>query len=211
MDAVDGVHARLAVETDCPLAALSERVPIRRFVPGGTSPQVLVETCPGDLDEEFLDPVVTTDEAIVCRVDPEAFSECDSDPCLARGFEFLPVAPYNLRWQDGHLHLSIAARNDDELQETLRRLQAAGIEVEPRQLATDAVGDGTETAVIDLAALTERQRTLAARAVAADYFDPDGPSAEELAAELDINKATLSEHLRTVQREFLRQAFVDVS
>lgn len=55
--------------------------------------------------------------------------------------------------------------------------------------------------------LTDRQREVARAAVEAGYFDRDGPSAAEMAERLDISKATLSEHLGTVQEELVTQAF----
>jgi len=62
-------------------------------------------------------------------------------------------------------------------------------------------------AVLDLDELTERQRELARAAAERDYFEPGGPTAETVAAELGITKSTLSEHLRTVQRELFDQLF----
>jgi predicted DNA binding protein len=61
--------------------------------------------------------------------------------------------------------------------------------------------------VVELSSLTTRQRELARFAAERGYFDPDGPAAETVAAELDIAKATLSEHLRRVQREVASQLF----
>lgn len=78
-------------------------------------------------------------------------------------------------------------------------------------MTTSAERDDDRQAVVDVGRLTDRQRELAKEAVAVGYFDPGGPSAEAVAADLDINKATLSEHLRAVQRTLARQAFSGAS
>lgn len=209
MMAASGVHARVMVEVDCTLASCLEGYSVLRFVPGNP-PQVLVEP-PGDGGgfDDVLNPVVHNDDTVVCRIDTDALDSSSRAAYLAAGFRQLPVEPYNLRWQDEHVYLSFAAQDDEELQAAVRELEAVDFDVELRQLTTDGdeVDGDRDTAVIDLSTLTERQRTLAARAAAVGYFEPDGPSAERVADGFDINKATLSEHLRSVQRELIQQTF----
>lgn len=215
----DGVHARIAVEPagDCPLRSLAESFPIRDLVPAdaGSAPQLVLDTPrPAAVaDEAGVDPVVSTDGVTICRL-PELAPTADSDPCshdhcLAQGFGFLPVEPYSHRWAGTRLLVNVAAVDDDQIEATVDRFREAGFSVSTEQLSSGAGGveADAERGVVDLTALTTRQRELARFAAEHDYFDPDGPSAETIAAELDIAKGTFSEHLRTVQSEITGQLF----
>lgn len=212
-DPDSGVHASLTVEPDCPLTAFGTRQPVLRFVhgtPGETPPQVVVDACPHELEEDRLvDPLGTADGATVCRVYPGALSECAHESCLAWGFDFLPVHPYNVRWQAGTVHLSFVAADDDECRAVMDAFREAGFDPELRQLTTDAIDESAdvETAVVDLAALTDRQRTVARRAAEAGYFDDNGSNPGRIAADLGIRQSTLSEHLRVIQSELFDQVF----
>lgn len=56
--------------------------------------------------------------------------------------------------------------------------------------------------------LTERQREVLSTAVERDYFDvPRGVTAEELAAEFDLDKSTVLEHIRRGERNLLERMF----
>ncbi|MFD1562389.1 helix-turn-helix domain-containing protein [Haloarchaeobius amylolyticus] len=58
--------------------------------------------------------------------------------------------------------------------------------------------------------LTERQREVVAEALSRGYYDwPRGITNEELAAELEISRATLHEHLRKAERAVLSSAMAD--
>lgn len=215
----DGVHARIAVEParDCPLRDLAESFPIRDLVPAdaGSAPQLLLDTPHPSVvaDREGVDPVVSTDGVTICRL-PELAPTADDDPCrhdhcLAQGFGFLPVEPYSHRWTDTQFLVNVAATDSDQIEATIDRFRDSGFSVSTEQLSRGAGGvtGEAERAVVDLTTLTTRQRELARFAAERDYFDPDGPSAETIAAELDIAKATFSEHLRTVQAEVAGQLF----
>lgn len=57
-------------------------------------------------------------------------------------------------------------------------------------------------------ALTDRQREVLTTAFERDYFDvPRGVTAEELAAEFDLDKSTVLEHLRRAERNLLERTF----
>jgi hypothetical protein len=215
----DGVHARIAVEPadDCPLRALAESFPIRDLIPAdaGSAPQLVLDTPhPSAVgDETGVDPVVSTDGVTICRLPglaPSAGGEpCSHDHCLAQGFGFLPVEPYSHRWAGTQFLVNVAATDGEQVEAAIDRFREAGFAVSTEQLSRggDGVEADTERAVVDLTALTTRQRELARFAAERDYFDPEGPSAETIAAELDIAKATFSEHLRTVQAEVAGQLF----
>ena len=59
--------------------------------------------------------------------------------------------------------------------------------------------------------LTDRQREVAQMATEMGYFEPDGASASEVAAQLDITPSTLSTHLRTITAKVFQQLFGDAS
>lgn len=208
-----GVHARLSVEPSCPLASFAARWPLLRFIPGDRKemrPQVVVDACPHELAEDpLVEPLGTADGATVCRVDTEALSGCTHDSCLAWGFDFLPIRPYNVRWQGRSAHLCFLAADEEECRAIMSALTDAEFDPELRQLTADAIDTSAdvETAVVDLSALTDRQRTVARRAAEADYFDSKGPSPRRIATDLGITRSTLSEHLRVIQSELFEQVF----
>ncbi|WP_276253713.1 helix-turn-helix domain-containing protein [Halomontanus rarus] len=57
--------------------------------------------------------------------------------------------------------------------------------------------------------LTDRQREVARTATRMGYFERDGASAEEVAAELEISPSTLSTHLRRIMAKVFRHTFGD--
>jgi DNA-binding CsgD family transcriptional regulator len=211
---VAGVHAELAVDPAdaCPLDALAEELDLRRFVPGSPTGPAQVVVAPEDdgdpaadaSDVDGVRPVIEVETHAICRLDPD---ECPHDPCLGRGLGFLPVEPFHLRFRDGELSCHLAARDDAEVRECVSALRDAGFDVSLRQLHADALpGDGS-IAIVDLDELTERQREVAAYAVANDYGSLDGPAAADVAEDLGITKSTLSAHMRAVRRKIGRQLF----
>jgi len=211
---VGGVHAEVAVEPadGCPLDALAAEMDLRRFVPGSptSSAQVVVApesgAPPADraADVDGVQPVIEVETDAICRFDPD---ECPHDPCVGDGLGFLPVEPFYLRFRDGELSCHLAATDDAEVRECVAALREAGFGVTLRQLHADSLpGDGS-IAIVDLDELTERQRDVAAYAVANDYFSVDGPTAAEIAEDLDISKSTLSAHVRAVRRKVGKQLF----
>lgn len=202
-----GVHAELAVSPDCPVASLAAEVPVAEFVaPYGDGPPQLVVERGAELPDVGVEPVATTEASVVCRL-PTRREACPHDRCPACDPGFLPVDPYAVEWREGRLHLHVAAVDSEEVRACVDRIHDAGFDAEVVGVATSVDHDDDRQAVVDVGRLTDRQRELAREAVSAGYFDPDGPSAEAVADDLDITKATLSEHLRGVQRELARQAF----
>lgn len=118
-----------------------------------------------------------------------------------------------MRWEGDALRCSFAALDTREIERVIEAFGHADYVVGLEQLiragdgAPEGVSAASETALLDIDELTDRQREVARAAVERGYFDTDGPSAADIAAELGIAKATLSEHLRAVQSELVRQAF----
>ena len=239
MPETDGVHAQLAVKPrdDCPLGRVVSDYAVRQFVPAGaeTPPQVVLDadsvaseaTEAVSVDEAALRPVEATKEAVVCRlVDPDRGDEqanataagghadwsCPdcAGRCPTGGFDFLPLRPYDHSVTDEWLRLTFAAADESELRACLRRLDDAGQAVSLETLRAEPDDpDDAQTALVDLSDLTARQRETAALAVRQGYFESDGISAAELADQLDVAKATVSEHLRAVRAKVGRQLFPD--
>lgn len=220
------VHARLVVRPirDCPVTRLAAGFGLRALVPPGTddrAPQAIVEAPPDErLVRAGAHPVVRAGDATVCRLPSlergpgGSVAACTHDHCLAHGYGFLPIDPYRTRWAGDALHCSFAAIDTREVEHVVQRFGRADFLVELEQLiradggdAPEGVAAAEETTVLNLNALTDRQREIARVAVERGYFDTDGPSAEMIADDLGIAKATLSEHLRAVQRELVRQGF----
>lgn len=159
---------------------------------------------PRDCDRSDHD---TTDDAT--ESDPEGESTCDSCTCaeFLPAFSSLPVSPREMQIDDGELISTFVLTGYDELQAVIDALSAAEI----RRILVDRDaddGDGQSDVVpIDLSDVTERQAAVAAVAVEKGYFDPDGPTADEIAADLDLAKSTVSEHLRLVTATVLSQLF----
>jgi len=216
------VHARVTVvpTRDCPVAQLGEQYGLRELIPPSTptdAPQAVVETTDEDaLRSLGVCPVVPVGDATVCRLDAlerdgERVHACGHDHCLAHGFDFLPLDPYHSHWTGDKVRCSFAAVDADAVCETTTVLADAGFDVSLDQLVRDDHGgDGEipEIAQIALGGLTERQREVATVAVERGYFNPDGPTAETVAADIGVSKSTLSEHLRVVQRALVQQTFV---
>lgn len=105
------------------------------------------------------------------------------------------------------LRCSFAATGRDEIQQAVRAFGAADFLAELDQLVPGGEEGFKRPAVVDLGQLTEQQREVARLAAERGYLDSGGPSAAEVADTLDISKATLSEHLSTVEAKLLTQAF----
>ena len=144
---------------------------------------------------------------------------CDDCSCegLPSAFANFPVSPRRTEMEDGELRLSFVLTGHEELQAIVDECGAAGLGVELRRLCVDrgdrsAEGDSCRDVVpVDLAGVTDRQAEVAAVAAEKGYFDGDGASAAEIAADLDLAKSTVSEHLRTVTDTLFSQAFGDGS
>ncbi|SDM81133.1 HTH DNA binding domain-containing protein [Halogranum gelatinilyticum] len=212
----DGVHVELAARPtrDCPAAALARDYPVRGFVDGdaGNAPQVVVEaSADADLGERAgVTPVLAADGTVVCRVPALAESEpagCDHGHCLFRGLGFLPVQPYRRQWVDGRLQLSIAATDRGAVAESVARLDEAGFETTTERIVHSDARAGSDTAVVDLDTLTDRQREVADLAADCGYFSSDSPPADDLASKLGISRGTFSGHLRAAEATLFAQVF----
>lgn len=201
MDEGQGVHASIAVESDCPAATAAADLGADRVVPGvdDSRPQAVVPDPGAAADHARVAAVVPRGRDAVCRL-----RGCDGD-CPVCDLDFLPVEPLQVRCAGGELVFDLVATGGDEVRAVVSALEGPAADVEPLKLAAPD-GDGAGTAVVDLSALTARQRQVAAAALERGYFQRDADPAA-LAADLGVSQSTLSEHLRAVQSELFRQVF----
>jgi len=141
-------------------------------------------------------------------------SRCGDCSCggITSVFEVLPVRPRETQLENGELLFSFVLTGHEELEAIVDAFGSIGIDVELRQLIVDqGCDDDCDVVPVDLSCVTTRQAKVAAVAVEQGYFEPGGASAAEIAAELDLAKSTVSEHLRLVTASLFSQLFADGS
>ncbi|WP_418280257.1 helix-turn-helix domain-containing protein [Halorubrum sp. DTA98] len=155
----------------------------------------------------------TADQRVANQRTADADSTCGDCSCggLSAAFAAFPVSPREAHMSDGELIVSFVLTGHEELEAIVDGFEDAGLCVELRRLLVDRGGDDERADVVpvDLAAVTDRQAEVAAVAAERGYFEPDGASAEEIAADLDLAKSTVSEHLRLVTATLFSQLFAD--
>ena len=133
------------------------------------------------------------------------FERDSEDPCICEEIESSvgPVTAVNAR--DGDLHVTVHASEMADLRDAIGELQDRFGSVSIEYL-TQGADDRDESALIpvDVRKLTTRQREVLDTAYEMGYFDyPRGSNASEVAAELDIEPSTFTEHLNTAQSKLL--------
>ena len=133
---------------------------------------------------------------------------------LPAAFANFPVAPRRTEMVDGEIQVAFVLSGHEELQAIVDGCEASGLDVELRRLCVDH-GNGDEgdcrpdVVPVDLAGMTDRQVEVATVAAEKGYFETGGASAADVAAEFDLAKSTVSEHLRAVTSSLFSQAFAD--
>jgi len=144
----------------------------------------------------------------------ESDATCAGCSCggLPAAFGSFPVSPRRTDIVDGEIRVSFVLSGHEELQAIVDECEAVGLDVELRRLCVDR-GSGDEAGAcddivpVDLAGVTDRQTEIATVAAEKGYFEPGGASAADVAAEFDLAKSTVSEHLRTVTAALFSQTF----
>ena len=234
----DGIHVELSVSAcdRCPVAALSSSTAVEDLRVDSADDRVeFVADDPPDDPPTGLDLVEFGGRAhgryeIACERPatdggtvvgpgraggPGGDTACTGCSCggLPAAFENFPVSPRRTEMEDGELLLSFVLTGHEELRAIVDECEAAGIGVELRRLCVDR-GDGegefgSDVVPVDLAGVTDRQAEIATVAAEEGYFEAGGASAADVAAEFDLAKSTVSEHLRTVTAALFSQTFGD--
>jgi hypothetical protein len=144
----------------------------------------------------------------------EGDATCAGCSCggLPAAFANFPVSPRRTEMVDGEIRVSFVLSGHEELQAVVDECEAAGLDVELRRLCVDRGGDEdprSDIVPVDLVGVTERQAEIATVAAESGYFEAGGASAADVAAEFDLAKSTVSEHLRTVTAALFSQTFGD--
>lgn len=130
-------------------------------------------------------------------------------PCACLGKHGCVVQQYVAR--SGTLRLVFNATDFEELQAVMRELQDRFADLDVRRLVRDPDPERAEQAVyVDRGKLTDRQLEVLRTAYRMGYFDRVRESnATEIAAELDIDPSTFTEHLKTAQRKLLADVLAE--
>ena len=208
---MSGVRAEFVFERpeSCPVATASEtadgslrEVSWTTQRDGTVTEQFTSSDEPGD--DEF-DEVFDYGSQRVYEFDRE-----DDDPCICEFIEGAigPVAETYAT--DGNLHVTIHAGDVERLRELLgdlnQRFDGVRIEylVQSREQAEES-----ELVPVDMRRLTDRQREVLRTAHEMGYFEyPRGANASEVAAALDIEPSTFTEHLNAAQSKLLDDLLV---
>ncbi len=149
---------------------------------------------PDDATEVFAD-----DRYSVYR-----FEHDRSEPCFCERIEEFGCPIVDIRSTDGDLRVVFRPTDVETLQEIIAALRESFGEIRLEHLVQSGDFDDGDTVVVDRSTLTDRQREVLETAYAMGYFEhPKGANAQEVAAALDINSATLRGHLSAAQSKLL--------
>lgn len=115
----------------------------------------------------------------------------------------VPVSETTIR--DGRLIVTFHATDLPTLRSVLDAFREACSDMQVlRLLQSSSTPEESDLVTVDRSDLTERQREVLTVAYEAGYFDhPKGANAGEVAASLDIDRSTFSEHVAAAQRKLL--------
>jgi predicted DNA binding protein len=115
----------------------------------------------------------------------------------------VPASETTIR--DGRLLVTFHATDLPTLRSVLDEFRESCSDMQVlRLLQSSSTPEESDLVTVDRSELTERQREVLAAAYDAGYFDhPKGANAGEVAASLDIDRSTFSEHMAAAQRKLL--------
>jgi len=203
-----GVRTELVFERaeGCPVAAESANVP-------GPLTDI---TWSEDDDGTVTEQVQTDSEADLPEFDPVfdygstqvyEFEREEADPCICEQIQISLGPVSDVYAADGDLHVTLHATDVAELRDLIVDLrdQFGSVSIEYLVRSVDGASE-TELVPVDLRRLTDRQREVLQRAHEMGYFEyPRDANASEVAAALDIQPSTFSEHLAAAQRKLLEE------
>lgn len=125
-------------------------------------------------------------------------------PCACEVVEALgyPIRDHHVG--DGHLRVTFFAPDVTALRTAVDSLSTDGREVRIRRLTDAEETDVSSLVFVDRSTLTDRQREVLGTARRMGYFEyPKGANAGDVAAALDLSRATVTEHLAAAQCKVL--------
>ncbi|RQG93003.1 bacterio-opsin activator [Natrarchaeobius halalkaliphilus] len=130
--------------------------------------------------------------------------ERERDDCACEVVEGLGTPISSVRAQDGSLLISFRTGDLEEVAVVVEGLRDRFEGVVVEELTRGAAGAGGDRAIVDLDALTPRQREVLETAHEMGYFAyPKGANATEVAEELGVARSTFSEHLAAAQTKLM--------
>lgn len=150
--------------------------------------------------------VMSIGDRHLLRIAHDGAASC---PCECLGRFGCAVQRYFAR--SGRLRIVFNAADFEELQAVVAALRERFPDLDVRRLVRDP-GPGTsgDPVYVDRGKLTGRQLEVLQTAYRMGYFDrPRGANGTEVAAELDIDPSTFSEHLASAQRKLFADVLED--
>jgi hypothetical protein len=136
------------------------------------------------------------------------FDRTDGSPCVCERLESHLGPVTDVVATDGTLRVTVHAADGASLRDALGDLTEAFEDVCLASVVrADAEGSAAGLESVDLSRLTDRQREVLETALDLGYFaSPRDANATAVAAALDIDPSTFSEHLAVAQRKLLESA-----
>ena len=132
------------------------------------------------------------------------FEHDREEPCFCERIESFGCPIVDIRSEDGELRVIFRPDDVEMLQDIVSTLREEFGSISLEHLVQSGDPDESDTVVVDRGRLTDRQREVLETAYEMGYFEhPKGANAGEVAAELDINSATLRGHLSAAQSKLL--------
>lgn len=207
-----GIRAELVFESasSCPVAQASECVdgPLTDVSWTAGGKDGVAEQFEASGETEFDAPDGTEFEEVF-DYGQRAIYEFERSPeraCVCEVIE-AAVGPVTETYaEDGELHVTLHAGDMTGLREHIRELKSDFGDVRIEYLVRGRADDEGESDIVpvDVRRLTDRQREVVATAYEMGYFEyPRESNASEVAAALDIEPSTFTEHLNAAQSKIL--------
>jgi len=203
---MSGVRAELVFERpgDCPVAEASAGTT------GSLREVSWASESDGTVTEQFTaceDADVETGEEVFDYGSRQVYEfERDSaEPCICEIIEGSLGPVTEARAEDGNLHVTLHANDMARLRKLLRKLNEryGDVRIEYLVQGRETVEE-SELVPVDMRRLTDRQREVLDTAHEMGYFPyPRDANASEVAAALDIQPSTFTEHLNAAQSKLL--------
>lgn len=208
-----GIRAELKIPAavECPLARVSTDGDVTAYsvsksvdpnVPEHVTEEFAVEPdmeMSGDTGDRELTRAFKGGSGSVYRFERTAGVNC---PCECVEMFGYPVI--DVRGESGSLFIVFHVPDQEALHEVMGAIDEHHPDVGIRRLVRSHGEDEDNLVFFDKSVFTDRQQEVLETAHTMGYFDhPKGSNAGEVAAELDINTATFTEHLSAAQRKLL--------
>ncbi|MFT4949468.1 MAG: putative DNA binding protein [Natronomonas sp.] len=193
---------RIADPPNCQVAAVTEADRAASGVTWGGDGERVVEeaTLPAGADPDGMEAVFSDGDRSVYRFERPADQTCVCEVVEANG---APVR--DVRAEDGSLVVTVYVRDTEALRTVVAGLRAVtdGVSL-VRLTRSSSLDSGRDLVFVNRTALTDRQDEVIATAHEMGYFNrPRDANATEVAATLDISRATFAEHLAAAQSKIL--------